>query len=59
MELNVLRVEFLTGVGNEVEARELVPLLLEVPLQTLLALLQLRVHHLVFVRYSVRRLRGQ
>lgn len=36
----------LTGVGNEVEAGELVPLLLEVSLQTLLALLQLRVHYL-------------
>lgn len=36
----------LTGVGHEVEAGELVPLLLEIALEALLAFLQLRVHHL-------------
>lgn len=40
-----------TGVGNEVEARELVPLLLEVALQALLTLLQLSVHHLTHSSY--------
>lgn len=44
----------LTGVGHEVEAGELVPLLLEVALETLLAFLQLRVHHLFLIRSNVR-----